>query len=137
MSIYISSNAKKWQKIKSICKKYQELPPNIVKQIIDYELSKDKMTIHQAFTEYRCLAHEQKCIEDAINRVVRGREINDNPYIYYAIIFVDLEDDMLSYKTTVGEALKRLRWLMYTKHMIIRDARVNYVTQPFQKRTNI
>jgi hypothetical protein len=134
MDVYLSSNTKRRQKIKDICKKYQDLPSDIVKQIIDYKLSKEKKTINEIFKEYRCLVYEEKSIENAVRQAIKGHQIEDNPYIYDLIIFVDMGNEGFPCRLTVGQALKRLEVIRDIKRKIIREARFNHVIRPFVRK---
>jgi hypothetical protein len=135
MDVYLSSNTKRRQKIKDICKEYQNLPSDIVKQIIDWKLSKEKKTINEAFKEYYCLVYEEKSIENAVKQAIKGHRIEGNPYIYDLIIFVDVGNEGFSYRLTVWQAVKRLEVIRDIKREIIREARINHVTRPFLRKS--
>jgi hypothetical protein len=128
--MYLSSNAERRQKIKNICRKYQELPPYIVKQIIDWELSREEQTISDKIKQYRHLCCEEKKLEKALREAIKGKSVINNPYIYEQLIMIDLNNGY-SFGLTVGQALERLKVIKRIKRNIVTDVRINYAIRPF------
>lgn len=134
--IYLSSNKQRKRKIKDVCREYKELPPYIVKQIIDYELSKDKKTnLHRTINEVRVLNERITIYEKAIKTAIKGKKIVGNYHIYEFSVFTDLGNGYCS-RMTVSEAINKLNFYKRVKRESIADARYNYIikkyTKPFQ-----
>lgn len=67
MKVYASSNKARRKEISAICKKYQELPPYIIKQIVDWKLSNNKPTLSEQVQKVRELNEDIFRITFAIN----------------------------------------------------------------------
>ena len=89
--VFLSSNEQRKRKIKDICKKYNNLPQNIVKQIVEYELSKDKkFNLNRSIKEMRVLNERIAIYENAIKDAIKTREVINNPYVYEFPVIIDL-----------------------------------------------
>lgn len=135
--IFLSSNEQRKRKIKDICKKYNDLPQNIVKQIVEYELSKDKkFNLNRSIKEMRVLNERISVYEKAIKDVIKGREIINNPYVYEFPMVIDLGNGY-GQRMTVMEAMNKLGSYRRMRREIIADARYEYMIKkyitPFQK----
>lgn len=132
--IYLSSNKERKTKIKDICKKYKELPPYIVKQIVDYEIDKsNKFDLSKAIKNIWHINQEifdtEKAIKDEINAI----KTIDNPLIYELPVFIDCGNGYAT-RTTVRLAMNRIDELRKTKRRIIQIARYEHATRPFLPR---
>lgn len=88
--IYLSSNKERKTKIKDICKKYKELPPYIVKQIIDYEIDKsNKFDLKKAIKNVWNINHEITITEKAIKDEIKAVKTINSPLIYELPVFID------------------------------------------------
>ena len=135
--IFLSSNVQKKRKINDICKKYNDLPPKIVKQIVEYELSKDKkFNLRRSVSEMRALNERITIYEKAIKDVIKAREVINNPYVYEFPVIIDLGNGYCT-RMTVMDAMNKLDSYRRMKREIIRDARYEYMIKkyvtPFQK----
>lgn len=135
--IYLSSNKQRKGKIKDVCKKYKELPPYIVKQIIDYELSKDKKTnLHRTINEVRVLNERIDIYKKAIEVAIKGQKIVGNYYIYEFPVFIDLGNGYSS-RMTVNEAMNKLDFYKKVRRENIANTKYEYMiekyTKPFQR----
>lgn len=135
--IFLSSNEQRKRKIKDVCKKYNDLPQNIVKQIVEYELSKDKkFNLNRSIKEMRVLNERISVYEKAIKDVIKGREIINNTCVYEFPVIIDLGNGY-GQRMTVMKAMNKLDFYRKMRKEIIADARYEcmiekYVT-PFQK----
>ena len=135
--IFLSSNMQRKRKIKDICKKYNDLPPNIVKQIVEYELSRDKkFNLNRSIKEIRVLNERIRIYENAIKDAINAREVINNPYVYEFPMIIDLGNGYGT-RMTIMEAMNKLDSYCRMKREIIADARYEcmikkYVT-PFQR----
>lgn len=135
--IFLSSNEQRKRKIKDICKKYNDLPQNIVKQIVEYELSKDKkFNLNRLIKEMRVLNERISVYEKAIKDVIKERELINNTYVYEFPVIIDLGNGY-GQRMTVMKAMNELDFYRKIRREIIADARYEYMIEkyvtPFQK----
>lgn len=135
--IFLSSNEQRKRKIKDICKKYNNLPQNIVKQIVEYELPKDKkFNLNRSIKEMRVLNDRISIYENAIKDAIKAREVINNPYVYEFPVIIDLGNSY-GERMTVMEAMNKLDSYRRMRREIIADARYEYMIEkyvtPFQK----
>lgn len=129
--IYISSNKERKIKIKDICKKYKELPPYIVKQIVDYEIDKsNKFDLSKAIKNIWHINQEISNTEKAIKNEIKTANIIDNPLIYELPVFIDCGNGYAT-RTTVRLAMDRINELHKTRRRIIQTARYEHAVRPF------
>lgn len=123
--IYLSSNTKRKEKIKNIYKKYNDLPPHIVKQIIDYKLNKsNSFSLNKAIKDVWNINQEIVKTETAIQDVIKSVKMINSPYIYELPVFIDC--GKYATRTTVKFAIDRLNQLRNTRREIIQTARYEY-----------
>lgn len=135
--IFLSSNEQRKRKIKDVCKKNNDLPQNIVKQIVEYELSKDKkFNLNRSIKEMRVLNERISVYEKAIKDAIKGREIINNTYVYEFPVIIDLGNGY-GQRMTVMKAMNKLDSYRRMKREIIADARYEYMIKkyvtPFQR----
>lgn len=132
--IYLSSNEQRKAKIKDICKKYKELPPYIIKQIIDYEIDKsNKFDLNKAIKDIRNINHEIFITENAIKNKLKAAKIIDSPFIYELPIFIDCGNGYMT-RTTIKVAMDRINELRTLRRKIIQMARYKHTIRPFLAR---
>lgn len=123
--IYLSSNTKRKEKIKNIYKKYNDLPPHIVKQIIDYKLNKsNSFSLNKAIKDVWNINQEIVKTETAIQDVIKSVKMINSPYIYELPVFIDC--GKYATRTTVKFAIDRLNQLRNTRREIIQTARYEH-----------
>lgn len=135
--IYLSSNEQRKRKIKDICKKYKELPPYIVKQIVDYEFSKDKkINLHRTINEVRVLNEKIAIYKNGIEAAIKAKKLIDNCDIYECSVFIDFGNGYCS-RMTVNEAMDKLEFYRRLRREHMADVRYEYMIKkyitPFQK----
>ena len=129
--VYLSSNKQRKVKIKDICKKYKELPPYIVKQIIDYEIDKsNKFDLNKAIKDVWNINHEIFITEKAIKNEIKAVKTIDSPIIYELPVFIDCGNGYAT-RTTVKLAMDRIDELRRIKREIIQTAKYEYAVRPF------
>ena len=129
--IYLSSNKERKSKIKDICKKYKELPPYIVKQIIDYEIYKsNKFDLSKAIKDVWNINHEISITEKAIKDEIKTVKTIDSPLIYELPVFIDCGNGYAT-RTTVKLAMDRIDELRRIRRRIIQTARCEHAVRPF------
>lgn len=129
--IYLSSNKERKIKIKDICKKYKELPPYIVKQIIDYEIDKsNKFDLRKAIKDVWNINHEISITEKAIKDEIKAVKTINSPLIYELPVFIDCGYGYAT-RTTVKLAMDRIDELRKIRRQIIREAKYEHVVRPF------
>ena len=129
--IYLSSNKERKAKIKDVCKKYKELPPYIVKQIIDYEIDKsNKFDLSKAIKDIWHINQEIFNTEKAIKDENKAVKTIDNPLIYELPVFIDCGNGYAT-RTTVRLAIDRIDELRKTRRRIIQIARCEHAVRPF------
>ena len=131
--IYLSSNKQRKAKIKDICKKYKELPPYIVKQIIDYEIDKsNKFDLSKAIKDVWNINHEISITEKTIKDEIKAVKTIDSPLIYELPVFIDCGNGY-STRTTVKLAMDRIDELRRIRRRTIQTARYEHAVRPFLK----
>lgn len=133
--IYVSSSNVNKEEIKRIYKKYHDLPPDIIKQIVDYKINKDKkFNISRAIGEVRDINEEISKTEDAIRIAIKGQELIKQFYAYtYEIpVMIDCGDGY-STRTTISLAMDRITYLKKWKREIMQNARYERAIKPFVK----
>lgn len=129
--IFLSSNKQRKRKIKDICKKYNDLPQNIVKQIVEYELSRDKkFNLNRSIKEVQALNERIVIYEKAIKDVIKAREVINNPYVYEFPVIIDLGNGYGT-RMTVMEAMNKLDSYRRMRRGIIADARYKYMIEKY------
>lgn len=129
--IFLSSNEHRKRKIKDICKKYNDLPQNIVKQIVEYELSKDKkFNLKRLIKEMRALNERIVVYENAIKDVIKAREVINNPYVYEFPAIIDLGNGYGT-RMTVMDAMNKLDSYRRMRREIIADVRYEYMIEKY------
>ena len=129
--IFLSSNEQRKRKVKDICKKYNDLPPNIVKQIVEYELSKDKkINLRRSISDIKVINERISKYEEAINVVLKGKAVINNPYAYEFPVIIDLGNGYCT-RMTVMEAIEKIKSLYKTKRNIIAGARYEYAIKEY------
>lgn len=135
--IYLSSNKQRQKKIKDICKKYKEPPPYIVKQIIDYELSKEKkIDLHRTISEVRVLNERITIYKNGIEAAIKSKKLINNCDIYECPVFIDLGNGYCS-RMTIEEAMDKLELYRKIRRECIMDAKYEHMIKryvaPFQE----
>lgn len=129
--IYLSSNKERKTKIKDICKKYKELPPYIVKQIIDYEIDKsNKFDLRKAIKDIWNINYEISITEKAIKDEIKAIKTINSPLIYELPVFIDCGNGYAT-RTTVKLAMDRIDELRRIRRQIIQTARYEHAVRPF------
>lgn len=132
--IYLSSNKQRKAKIKDICKKYKELPPYIIKQIIDYEIDKSsKFDLNKAIKDVWNINHEIFITEKAIKNKIKVAKMINNPFIYELPIFIDCGNGYAT-RTTIKIAIDRINELRTIRRGIIQTARYKHTIRSFLTR---
>lgn len=133
--IYVSSSNVNKEEIKRIYKKYHDLPPDIIKQIVNYKINKDKkFNISRAIREVIDINEEISKIEDAIRIAIKGQELIEQfyAYTYEFPVMIDCGGGY-STRTTIGLAMDRITYLKKWKHEIMQNARYERVIKTFVK----
>lgn len=133
--IYVSSSNVNKEEIKHIYKKYHDLPPDIIKQIVDYKTNKDKkFNISKAIREVRDINEEISKTEDAIRIAIKGQELIEQFYSYTFEIPVMIDcGGGYSTRTTISLAMDRITYLKKWKREIMQNARYERAIKPFVK----
>lgn len=132
--IYLSSDEQRKAKIKDTCKKYKELPPYIIKQIIDYEIYKsNKFDLNKAIKDVRNINREIFITENAIKNKIKLIKTIDSPFIYESPIFIDCDNGYTA-RTTIKVAIDRINELRTIRREIIQTARYKHTIRPFLTR---
>lgn len=128
---YLSSNEQRKAKIKDICKKYKELPPYIIKQIIDYEIDKSsKFDLNKAIKDVWNINHEIFITKKAIKDKIKVVKMIDSPFIYELPILIDCGNGYTT-RTTIKIAIDRINELRTIRREIIQTARYKHTIRPF------
>lgn len=134
--IYVSSSCVDKAEMKRLYKKYHDLPPDIIKQIVDYKTNKDKkFNISKAIREVRDVNEEISKTEDAIRLAIKGQNLVEQLYAYtYEFpVMIDCGGGY-STRTTIGLAMDRITNLKKWKREIMQNARrYEHVIKPFVK----
>lgn len=129
--IYLSSNEQRKAKIKDICKKYKELPPYIIKQIIDYEIYKsNKFDLNKAIKDVLNINREIFITKNAIKNKIKAVKMIGSPFIYELPIFIDCGNGYTT-RTTIKLAIDRINELRTIRREIIQTARYKHTIRPF------